>query len=76
MDNLYKQLKPEVKQSIKKSAKKYPHSGRVIIAKLHLHTMYSELTMSDIRDLISFTRVDEYEWNSLDWKYGGKLFNN
>ena len=76
MDNLYKQLKPEVKQSIKKSAKKYPHSGRVIIAKLHLHTMYSELTMSDIRDLISFTRVDEYKWNSLDWKYGGKLFNN
>ena len=76
MENLYNQLKPEVKKAIKKSVKKYPNSGRVIIAKLHLHTMYSELTMSDIRDLITFTNVNEYNWDTIDWKYGDKLFKN
>ena len=38
--------------------------------------MYSELTMSDIRDLISFTDVNEYKWDTIDWKYGDKLFKN
>jgi hypothetical protein len=74
--NLYEKLRPEIKKALKASAKRYPHSGRVIIAKLHLHTIYSELTMSDIRDLINFTSVDEYKWDSLDWKYGDKLFKD
>ena len=72
--NLYEKLKPEIKKALKASAKRYPHSGRVIIAKLHLHSFYSELTMSDIRDLISFSDVHENDWNYIDWKYGDKLF--
>jgi len=74
--NLYERLKPEVKKAIKESAKRYPHSGRVIIAKLHLHRFYSDLTMSDIRDLINFSNVQESDWNYIDWKYGDKLFND
>ena len=45
MKSLYERLKPEIKKAIKTSAKKYPHSGRVLIAKLHLHTVYNELTI-------------------------------
>jgi len=74
--NLYERLKPEIKKALKSSMKKYPHSGRVIIAKLHLHSLYSELSMGDIRDLISFSNVNEYKWDTLDWKYGDKLFKN
>jgi hypothetical protein len=74
--NLYERLKPEIKKALKSSMKKYPHSGRVIIAKLHLHSLYSELSMGDIRDLISFSDVNENEWNYINWKYGDKLFND
>lgn len=74
--NLYKQLKPEIKKAIKINAKKYPHSGRVLIAKLHLHQMYNELTISDVRDLISMSAVNEYNWDVFDWKYGEVFFKN
>ncbi len=73
--NLYERLKPEVKKAIKRSAKKYPHSGRILIAKLHLHTMFHELTMGDIRDLINLSNTNDNEWNNINWKYGDKLFN-
>ena len=72
--NLYERLIPELKKAIKLNAKKYPHSGRILIAKLHLHTMFHELTMGDIRDLISMSNVNENEWNTINWKYGDKLF--
>ena len=72
--NLYERLKPEIKKAIKLNAKKYPHSGRVLIAKLHLHTMFHELTMGDIRDLINLSDCRTGEWDSINWKYGDKLF--
>ena len=74
--SLYKELKPEIKKIIKINAKKYPHSGRVLIAKLHLHQMYNELTIGDVRDLISMSGVNEYNWDVFDWKYGEVFFKN
>ncbi len=74
--NLYKRLKPEVKKALKANVKKYPHSGRVIIAKLHLHQMYRELTMGDIRDLINLTDVKEFDFDYFDWKYGNQFFKD
>ena len=76
MKNLYTKLKPEIKTQLKASSKRYPHTGRVIVAKLHLHTLYNELTMGDIRDLINFADVDERTWDYIDWKYGDKLFED
>ena len=74
--NLYEKLKPEIKKAIKLNAKKDPHSGRVLIAKLHLHHMYNELTIGDIRDLISLSNVDEYKFDVFDWKYGDLFFKD
>ena len=71
---LYQRLKPEVKKAIKVNAKKYPHSGRILIAKLHLHTMFHELTMGDIRDLINLSDTNDTKWDTINWKYGDKLF--
>ena len=76
MKSLYERLKPEIKKAIKTSAKKYPHSGRVLIAKLHLHTVYNELTIGDIRDLISLSAVNEYNFGVFDWKYGEVFFKD
>ena len=76
MKSLYERLKPEIKKAIKLNAKKYPHSGRVLIAKLHLHTVYNELTIGDIRDLISLSAVNEYKFEVFDWKYGEIFFKD
>ena len=76
MKSLYERLKPEIKKAIKLNAKKYPHSGRVLIAKLHLHTVYNELTIGDIRDLISLSSVNEYKFEVFDWKYGEIFFKD
>lgn len=76
MKTLYKRLKPELKKALKKNMRKYPHSGRVLIAKLHLYSMYQELTMGDIRDLISLSDIKEYDWDSFNWKYGDQFFKD
>ena len=73
--SLYKELKPEIKKIIKINAKKYPHSGRVLIAKLHLRQMYNELTIGDVRDLINLSDTNDTVWSNINWKYGDKLFN-
>ena len=72
--NLYKKLKPEIKRALKANVKRYPHSGRILIAKLYLHTMFHELTMGDIRDLINLSDTNDSEWTRINWKYGDQLF--
>mgnify|MGYP003656986326 CR=1 FL=1 len=72
--NLYKKLKPEIKKALKANVKRYPHSGRILIAKLYLHTMFHELTMGDIRDLINLSDTNDSEWTRINWKYGDQLF--
>ena len=72
--NLYKKLKPEIKRALKANVKRYPHSGRILIAKLYLHTMFHELTMGDIRDLINLSDTNDHEWTRINWKYGDQLF--
>jgi hypothetical protein len=72
--NLYKKLKPEIKKALKANVKRYPTSGRILIAKLYLHTMFHELTMGDIRDLINLSDTNDTNWSNINWRYGDKLF--
>ena len=36
--------------------------------------MFHELTMGDIRDLINLSDTNDTKWNTINWKYGDKLF--
>ena len=74
MKTLYQRLKPEIKLKLKENMQKYKHGPREVIAELHRFTMYGDLTMNTIRQLMIWGDVNEFEWDRIDFKYGDKLF--
>jgi len=76
MKTLYQRLKPEIKAKLKENSQKYEFGPREVIAELHRFTLYNDLTMRTIKDLLVWGDVDEFEWNRIDFKYGNKLFTD
>jgi hypothetical protein len=76
MKTLYQRLKPEIKAKLKQNSQKYEFGPREVIAELHRFTMYNDLTMRTIKDLIVWGDINEYEWDRIDFKYGNKLFTD
>ncbi len=74
MKTLYQRLKPEIKAKLKENAQKYEYGPREVIAELHRFTMYNDLTMRTIKDLLIWGDVNEFEWDRIDFKYGNELF--
>ena len=74
MKTLYQRLKPEIKAKLKENAQKYEFGPREVIAELHRFTMYNDLTMRTIKDLLIWGDVNEFEWDRIDFKYGNELF--
>ena len=76
MKTLYQRLKPEIKAKLKQNSQKYEFGPREVIAELHRFTMYNDLTMRTIKDLMIWGDINEYEWDRVDFKYGNKLFTD
>jgi hypothetical protein len=76
MKTLYQRLKPEIKARLKENSQKYEFGPREVIAELHRFTMYNDLTMRTIKDLLIWGDVNEFEWDRVDFKYGSKLFTD
>ena len=76
MKTLYQRLKPEIKAKLKQNSQKYEFGPREVIAELHRFTMYNDLTMRTIKDLLIWGDVNEFEWDRIDFKYGTKLFTD
>jgi len=76
MKTLYQRLKPEIKAKLKQNSQKYEFGPREVIAELHRFTMYNDLTMRTIKDLMIWGDINEYEWDRIDFKYGNKLFTD
>tara|TARA_Y100000766_G_C18466530_1_gene393096 strand:- start:41 stop:295 length:255 start_codon:yes stop_codon:yes gene_type:complete len=74
MQTLYQRLKPEIKAKLKENAQKYEYGPREVIAELHRFTLYNDLTMRTIKDLLIWGDVNEFEWDRIDFKYGNELF--
>ena len=76
MKTLYQRLEPEIKAKLKQNSQKYEFGPREVIAELHRFTMYNDLTMRTIKDLLIWGDVNEFEWDRVDFKYGNKLFTD
>lgn len=76
MKTLYQRLKPEIKAKLKENSQKYEFGPREVIAELHRFTMYNDLTMRTVKDLLIWGDIDEFEWDRVDFKYGNKLFTD
>ena len=69
---IYDKLLPEVKISLRTSAKKYEYA-KMLKYKLMSETIWSDLTISDICDLCSYSNLYTYQLGSYDIMYGDKF---
>ena len=73
METLWQQLKPEIKQALKKQEEKYPSLVKGVKIALKENYLWSHLSIGQARDLIYFTDHAYASLCSYDWSYGEKF---
>tara|TARA_R100000935_G_scaffold23704_1_gene43118 strand:+ start:60 stop:296 length:237 start_codon:yes stop_codon:yes gene_type:complete len=77
MKTLYQRLKPELKTELLSNEKTYSSSVKRIILTLQSNHFYSDLRISQISSINTFTHCEDgSKWSSWDWKFGDKLFTD
>ena len=74
MITLLEKLKPEIIEALEENRGEYDFSITDLYEELDDMYLYSQLTIRQLRDIILYADVNEYDWNTIDWKYGDKLF--
>ena len=70
---LYQRLKPEVKGALLSNMVDYEGTITSIIEKLSNETFYSNLTISDISSLYTFSDIELIKVSAWDFKYGDNI---
>ena len=73
MQTLYEKLKPEFKEILEKNQEKYKFSCTEVITILKSKNLYSELTIREVRDLLTWSD-SRFNREDLEWKFGEDLF--
>ena len=73
MQTLYEKLKPEFKEMLEKNKEKYKFSCTEVITILKSKNLYSELTIREVRDLLTWSD-NRFNREDLEWKFGEDLF--
>ena len=69
---VYDNLLPDVKTALQVSARKYSAAKRLKYT-LMSKTMWYELTIDDVRDLISYSELNSWELEAYSFMYGDKI---
>ena len=71
---IYQRLKPEIKEALHSpSNDKYQASIEAIVETLSSTTFYSDLKISDVSSLYTFTHLEFYKTSAWDFKYGENI---
>ena len=71
---IYERLKPEIKEALHSPANdKYKGSVDSIVEAFSSTTFYSDLKISDISSLYTFTHLEFYKVSAWDFKYGENI---
>jgi hypothetical protein len=70
---LYDRLKPEYRKAISKNEKKYPFITSSLVEVLKSNYFWNDLTISQAKDVISFTDQTFGSISYYDWSYGDKF---
>ena len=76
MITLLEQLKPEIVEALEKNRYKYDYSITDLYNKLDTKHLYRELSVGTMREIILWADVNVYNWDTIDWRFGTKLFKN
>ena len=69
---VYDNLLPDVKKALQTSARKYSSAKRLKYT-LMSKTMWYELTIDDVRDLISYSELNSWELEAYSFMYGDNI---
>jgi hypothetical protein len=72
MKSIYEMLKPELKDELKSSARKYSSAKRLKYV-LMSKTLWQELTVSELSDLITYSNLTSYKMSPYDFMYGDNI---
>ena len=75
MTNIYEQLKPAIQEQLNKSSEKY-ESVNTIKYTLMSKTMWSDLRISTIKDLILFTDINKSDLGINSMLYGTNILKD
>lgn len=75
MTNIYEQLKPALQEQLNKSSEKY-QSVNTIKYTLMSKTMWGELEISTIKDLILFTDINKSDLSINSMLYGTNILKD
>jgi len=75
MINIYEQLKPTIQEQLNKSSEKY-QSVNAIKYTLMSKTMWGELNISTIKDLILFTDINKSDLSINSMLYGTNILKD
>ena len=70
---LYERLKPEVKEALLSNMAEYESTITDIIELLCNETFYSNLTISDVSSLYTFSDIELLKVTAWDFKYGDNI---
>jgi hypothetical protein len=71
---IYERLKPEIKEALHSPENnKYQASVDSIVEALSSTTFYSDLKISDVSSLYTFTHLEFYRISAWDFKYGENI---
>ena len=73
MKTLYNSLKPEYKNALEANETKYPASVKAIVKAFKNNALWSMLTVTQVRDFITFTDNELYNLKYEDWAFGTKF---
>ena len=76
MKNLYDRLKPKILKSIQEDLEKFPTSTRILVDSLELHSFWSELTIDEVRTIVSHSHLSFVEISINDVLWGDKFLIN
>ena len=73
MKTLYNSLKPEYKDKLEVYSKDYPATIEAIKKSLYYNELWSRLTVSQVRDFVSFTDTPMHTVKFEDWAFGDRF---
>ena len=72
---LIDQIKPEILAKLDKNYEEFNLCVNGVYDKLSTTAVYSQLEISDVRDIITFAELDSSKWSQVDFLFGSKILN-
>ena len=72
----YQSLKPEYRKTLQDNERKYPIAVSSVRKALQDNMLWSRLTVSEVRDVITFTDNRVFEMSYEDWAFGDKFLQD